>query len=173
MTLWLGQSGRLHPLAGRIYLQNDFIRSHAASKIKSHHCVELLFVSSRCLLDRAAQIVNSFFVRIGRGWGQKFAVSTAAIGVRKFCMDFLRFEDRDFKNLMCGKSALGYRTRQDLIAGRKVYVWFSGGMSEGTSYSCTIRVFVNEQDIITSWDGEGSLHGCGGYLERLNGPLGF
>jgi hypothetical protein len=60
------------PLAG-FHLQSDFIRSRAASKIKSHHCVELLFVSSRCLLDRAAQIVNSFSVRLGAGVGAKIA----------------------------------------------------------------------------------------------------
>ena len=63
---------------------------------------------------------------------------------------------------------LGYPTRQDQIAGRKVYIWATGGTTEGTSYSCTIRVFVDAQDIIVSQDESGSWHGCGGYVQALN-----
>jgi hypothetical protein len=66
-------------------------------------------------------------------------------------------------------SKLGYPTREDHVAGKKFYVWAVGGMTEGTSYSYNIRVVVDEQDVITSWDGYGSWKSCGDYIERL-GP---
>jgi hypothetical protein len=65
-------------------------------------------------------------------------------------------------------SKLGYPIREDHVAGKKFYVWAVGGMTEGTSYSCNIRVVVDEQDIIRSWDGYGSWKSCGDYIERLN-----
>jgi hypothetical protein len=89
MTLWLGQSGTPESLDWLLYLHSYFIRSHAASKIKSNHCVELLFVSSRCFVDRAAQIVNSIFVRVGPGVGRKLLGLDRGMGVRKFCEKFL------------------------------------------------------------------------------------
>jgi hypothetical protein len=63
---------------------------------------------------------------------------------------------------------LGFPTRQDQIAGQKVYVWATGQVVEGTSYGCTIRAIVGAQDIITQWDFQGNERGCGNYAMMLN-----
>jgi hypothetical protein len=57
------------------------------------------------LLDRAAQIVNSLFVRFEGVGGQKFLRSTAALPLRKFCMDFLDAPQSLLKNYVWGNSA--------------------------------------------------------------------
>ena len=49
---------------------------------------DLLFVCSRCLFARGAQIRNSFFVRF-KGVGAKIYSPLAAIMVRKFCENLI------------------------------------------------------------------------------------
>jgi hypothetical protein len=62
---------------------------------------------------------------------------------------------------------LGFPTRQDNVAGRKVYVWTAGQMVEGTSYACTIRAIVDDQDVINTWDYQGNEGGCRNYAAML------
>jgi hypothetical protein len=91
MSLWLGQLGlrcRNRRLGWPLICKSDFIRSHAVSEIKSHYCIELLFVP-RCSFGRAAQIVNSLFVRLGPGWGKNYLASTAQYPCANFCEKFL------------------------------------------------------------------------------------
>ena len=68
-------------------------------------------------------------------------------------------------------SKLGYPTRQDEVAGRKIYVWTSGGMYRGTSYDCTFRVNVDAQDIITGWDVQGNEAQCESFAQALSGDI--
>jgi hypothetical protein len=63
---------------------------------------------------------------------------------------------------------LGYPQQQQEVAGKKIYVWTSGGMYRGTSYDCTFRVIVDAQDIVTGWDVQGSEAQCGNYATALN-----
>ena len=62
---------------------------------------------------------------------------------------------------------LGFPTRQDTVAGKKVYVWTTSNFVDGTNYSCTIRAIINEQDIVSTWDLQGNEAGCEGYASRL------
>ena len=40
-------------------------------------------------------------------------------------------------------------------------------MVEGTSYACTIRAFVDNQDVIITWDFQGNEGGCANYASML------
>jgi hypothetical protein len=62
---------------------------------------------------------------------------------------------------------LGYPTRDELVAGRKGYIWTTTYFDEGTSYQCKIRVFVDSADVIVGWDYEGNEGGCGRYAATL------
>jgi hypothetical protein len=62
-------------------------------------------------------------------------------------------------------SKLGFPTRQDEVAGTKIYVWTTGGMYKGSSVDCTFRVMVDAQDIITRWDVQGNA--CEMFALRL------
>src|SRR5262249_31735293 len=46
---------------------------------------------------------------------------------------------------------LGVPTEERTIAGRKVYIWFSGTFDEGTQLKCQIRVIMNG-NVIGSYD---------------------
>lgn len=70
---------------------------------------------------------------------------------------------------------LGYPTEDRVIAGRRVYIWSTNHMgpaiagNRDVQYQCTIRIFVDERDIITGGDWEGNGYGCSQYLSRLRG----
>jgi hypothetical protein len=63
---------------------------------------------------------------------------------------------------------LGYPTRQDEIAGKKIYVWAVTGMYRGTSHDCTIRAILNPDDTISSYDFGGNEAACESYAMLLN-----
>ena len=63
---------------------------------------------------------------------------------------------------------LGHPMAEQTIAGSKVYIWTTGGLDEGTSYGCKIRIIVNPTGIITAWDFEGDQRGCRTYAARLD-----
>jgi hypothetical protein len=62
---------------------------------------------------------------------------------------------------------LGYPTEEQSLAGHKVYIWATGRMVEGTSYTCKIRAILDDQGIITTWDFEGNEGGCSRYASLL------
>ena len=62
---------------------------------------------------------------------------------------------------------LGYPTDERVIAGQKVYIWSTNSFVSGTSYGCTIRVFVDSSDIVRTSDAEGNEGGCAGFAEQL------
>lgn len=74
-------------------------------------------------------------------------------------------------------------TQEQTDAGRKVYTWSTAiSMMEGTTttrageaygtatYTCRIRVFVDDQDVITGSNWEGSDTGCAEYTVSLGQP---
>jgi len=66
---------------------------------------------------------------------------------------------------------LGFPTDERMIAGRKVYIWsksqiVSSGGDVG-EFKCTVRIFVDASETITSSDWSGNLGGCASYMRRL------
>lgn len=61
---------------------------------------------------------------------------------------------------------LGVPTQEQMIAGQKVYTWFSGTFDEGTQLKCVIRVMMNG-DVVGRWDFEGNNGYCMRYARRL------
>jgi len=74
-------------------------------------------------------------------------------------------------------------TQEQNDAGRKSYIWYTAiSMMEGTTttrhgeaygtntYTCRIRVFVDDQDVITGSNWEGSDTGCAEYVVALGQP---
>jgi hypothetical protein len=68
-------------------------------------------------------------------------------------------------SVLIGK--LGFPTRQDTVAGRKVYIWTTSNLVDGTNYGCTIRAIVDDQDVIMTWDYQGNEGGCAHYASTL------
>ena len=55
---------------------------------------------------------------------------------------------------------LGLPSGQDKIHGRRVYVWTTSNVVDGTNYSCTVHAMVDDQDIIITADFQGNEGGC-------------
>jgi len=64
-------------------------------------------------------------------------------------------------------AALGLPTRQDEIAGHKVYVWEVTSMYRGTSRNCTIRAILGAGDIVSGYYWQGNEEGCENYAMVL------
>lgn len=62
---------------------------------------------------------------------------------------------------------LGYPTRQDNVAGRKVYIWSIANMVDGTNYGCTIRAIIDDQEVVINWDYQGNEGGCSHLAAKL------
>jgi hypothetical protein len=62
---------------------------------------------------------------------------------------------------------LGLPTSEQTVAGRKVYIWNTSQLYEGTSVTCILRAIVDPQDIITDFDLSGTGGACGVYASRL------
>jgi len=79
---------------------------------------------------------------------------------------------------MVGKPAsvafakIGMPTDERLIAGQKVYIWATsrlvGSRGEISDYNCTVRIFVDSIETITSYDWSGNLGGCANLMQRLD-----
>ena len=74
-------------------------------------------------------------------------------------------------------------SQEENDAGRKAYIWYTAlSMMEGTTntrhgeaygtatYACRLRVFIDEQDIITGSNWEGTDTGCAQYAASLGQP---
>jgi hypothetical protein len=70
--------------------------------------------------------------------------------------------------LSAAVAKLGLPTEERVIAGQKVYVWYSGRMIEGTTSACRIRAIM-QGDVISSWDYEGNEGACLRYAAQLRG----
>ncbi len=62
---------------------------------------------------------------------------------------------------------LGYPTKEDQIAKRKVYVWSNSRLAGGTTYFCTVRAVLRDQDVIETVDHQGNEGGCEMYANKL------
>ena len=62
---------------------------------------------------------------------------------------------------------LGVPTSESTVANRKVYVWSTRNLVEGTEYRCQIRVVMNG-DVIGTFDWEGNNGGCQRYASMLD-----
>ncbi|HEY7243029.1 MAG TPA: hypothetical protein VH678_04000 [Xanthobacteraceae bacterium] len=70
--------------------------------------------------------------------------------------------------LSAAVSKLGMPTEEKVIAGQKVYIWFTRTLDEGSEYNCQIRVIM-KGDVIGSWDFEGNEGKCVRYADQLCG----
>lgn len=70
------------------------------------------------------------------------------------------------KPLSAATEKLGLPTEEGVIAGQKVYTWFTGRMIEGSSESCRIRAIMRN-DLIASFDYEGNGNACLRYAQML------
>jgi len=60
---------------------------------------------------------------------------------------------------------LGIPSSEAVIADKKVYIWSTRNVIEGTEYKCQIRAIMSG-DVIGSFDWEGS--NCGRYASKLS-----
>ncbi|SRR5258708_4298443 len=61
---------------------------------------------------------------------------------------------------------LGLPTDERIIAGQKVYIWFTSDVTRGTETKCQIRVIM-KGEVIGSWDAEGNDSICKRYAMRF------
>lgn len=58
---------------------------------------------------------------------------------------------------------IGYpNAEQKVPGGRKAYLWSKGERSD-----CTVRMVVDEKEIVVASDFQGTNHGCAAYLKAL------
>jgi len=62
---------------------------------------------------------------------------------------------------------LGMPTGEQMIAGQKVYTWYTGRMVEGSTQQCRIRAIM-QGDRIGSFDYEGNNGACMRYAMSLS-----
>jgi len=104
--------------------------------------------------------------------------------------EFPKFKGKPVSNLV---DRWGYPNAEQSIMGRKVYIWSTSGSYPSTTptittgyvgsvpvtitnttlastnQSCTVRVFVDAQDIVTAGDYDGNNGACFYFSDRLKG----
>jgi hypothetical protein len=62
---------------------------------------------------------------------------------------------------------LGFPTDERVIAGKKIYIWYTSTFDEGTQLKCQFRAILGPGDIVEAFDGEGNNGPCLRYAMRL------
>lgn len=70
--------------------------------------------------------------------------------------------------LSAAVAKIGLPTEERVIAGQKVYIWYTGRVVEGTTAQCRIRAIM-QGDLIGSFDYEGNNGACMRYASLLKG----